>query len=213
MGWAERQSAALRARLFGCKVAVDVQHAYRSGSHANDRGAVFELRNGAHLAETQATTVYAQALASWLAARGAAVLANDPVAGRLVGPYSDRLAAAAAWGAQAYIACHVNAGGGIYALAEYLIKTPGQALGASVLAVLAERFPEIRGTKVNPLAPGQRGAVCVEGFPADRPAIILEPFFGDNLLQQELFAHDRLVALGEAVGEGLAAWWERLATK
>jgi len=207
MGYAERESAALRSRLSGLWVAVDVQHLYRDGKHAGDMGSVFELAGGAKLPEAQAVLVYAQAAVSWLAARGASVLTNNPVAGTLTGPYGRRHNAAAAWGAHAYLACHLNAGGGSYALAEYMVPTGGQALGVAILGILADRFQEIRGTKINPLMPGQRGAVCIAGLPASVTAIVLEPFFGDNALQQPLLSHDRLVSLGEAVGEGVAAWW------
>ena len=92
MGCAQRLNPLIHARLAGCRVAVDVQHLYRDGKHAGDRGAIFTLEGGARIAEVQATVLYAQALVEWLRSRGAEVLTNDPVHGIMVGPYSRRTA-------------------------------------------------------------------------------------------------------------------------
>ena len=213
MGYAERLNPLIHTRLAGARIVVDVQHLYRDGKHAGDRGAIFQLEGGATIAEAQATVVYAQALTEWLRSRGAQVLTNDPVHGILVGPYSKRTAAANAYQAHAFIACHVNAGGGAYALAEYQLAGLGQAMGDMIGAKLVERFPEIRAHKCDPIMPGARGDVCVDGVSWDVPALILEPFFGDTRRMQALFAHDRLVALGEAIGEGVAVWWSQQAKK
>ena len=208
MGADQRANALLRSRLAGLWVAVDVQHVYREAPHKGDVGTIFDLGARGKVAEAQAATSYAQALVAWLQSRGASVLTNQPAVGILTGPYQRRHEAANAWGAQAYLACHVNAGGGGYGLSEYMVGTPGQPLGDSIGAVLRSRFNALRVYKVNPLAPGQRGAVCVEFFNPRAPGLILEPFFGDNPSMQSLFAADQLKALGEAIGEGVAAWWE-----
>jgi hypothetical protein len=200
----------LATRLSQLRVVVDVQHLYRTPL---DRGALYTLPNGTHMHETDATLRYAAALTAWFRARGAAVLTNNdtfvPGIGwfRLVGPYSRRHLDALSWRAHAYIACHLNAGGGNYAAMEYL--TPSSAgLALSMVMQLRGDFPVTipRGV-ARALVPGDRGGVCVEGM-GHLPTVICEPFFGDNVLQQGLFNPPELQAVGESIGEGIARWWE-----
>jgi N-acetylmuramoyl-L-alanine amidase len=223
VGAAERANAAARAQaaadaaalavsLSGLRVVLDVQHLFKVGKEASDRGTLYALGNGTHVYEAQATTAYGAALAAWLKSRGAAVLTNEPKSGILTGDYPARNAAANAWGAHAYLALHVNAGGGDYALAEYMVGSPGQALGAPIGAALCKAFRDIRSARCNPLVAHQRGAVCVEGVDRHVPALILEPFFGDNVRQQALFAPEYLVALGGCIGIGIAYWWQAART-
>lgn len=209
MGYAERAALPrlLRTRLEGLRVAVDVQHLYKS-SNPLDRGAVFDLPGGFHLAEAQAVTVYAQALCAWLTARGAAVLTNQPAVPRLVGSYYRRIKEAEKWDANAYLACHLNAGKGSYAALEYAVGSAGVALASRVGSHLVDEFPEILSYKVVSLSPEARGYACISGFPSDRAAVLVEPFFGDNPRQQGLLSTPKLVAVGESIGEGVARWWE-----
>jgi N-acetylmuramoyl-L-alanine amidase len=209
MGYAERGNLTrlLRVRLEGLRVAVDVQHLYKS-SNPLDRGAVFELPGGFHLAEAQAVTVYAQALCAWLRARGAAVLTNHPAVPELVGSYYRRQKDAEKWDAHAYLACHLDAGNGSYAALEYPVGSAGIALATRIGARLCDDFKEILSYKAVSLSPQARGYSCVSGFPPARAAVLLEPFFGDNPRQQGLLATPRLVAVGESIGEGVARWWE-----
>lgn len=209
MGYAERTGLPrlLRTRLEGLRVAVDVQHLYKS-SNPLDRGAVFDLPGGFHLSEAQAVTVYAQALCAWLTARGAAVLTNQPAAGVLVGSYYRRQKDAQKWDAHAYLACHVDAGKGSYALLEYVAGAAGVALATRIGSRLCDDFPEILSYKAVSLSPEARGYVCISGFPNDRAAVLVEPFFGDNPRQQGLLSTPKLVAVGESIGEGVARWWE-----
>ena len=197
----------LETRLAGLTVAVDIQHAYRD-SHAGDEGAVFTDAAGGHTTEVQLSTVYAIALATWFRARGATVITNDRKAGTLFGEYWTRNHQAAAYGACVYLACHVNAGGGKYAACEYMNGTPGAALSLAILAMLPGWAPEIHGSVSKPLSRGERGAVCIEAFPADKgAAVILEPFFGDCPAHRPLWAAPRLQRLAGAIGEGVARWW------
>jgi len=209
MGYAEKNNLTrlLRVRLEGLRVAVDVQHLYKT-SNPLDRGAIFELPGGFHLAEAQAVAVYAQALCAWLQARGAAVLTNQPAAQVLVGSYYRRQKAAEKWGADAYLACHIDAGKGSYALLEYVVGSAGMVLGSRIGARLCEDFPEILSHKTVSLSPPARGYACISGFPTDRAAVLVEPFFGDNPRQQGLLSTPNLIAVGESIGEGVARWWE-----
>jgi N-acetylmuramoyl-L-alanine amidase len=211
MGYAERAALPrlLRTRLEGLRVAVDVQHLYKS-ARSGDRGAEFVLAGlpGLHLSEAAAVTVYAQALAAWLAARGAAVLTNSPAAQTLVGGYYGRQKEAERWDAAAYLACHLNAGNGSYALCEYATGSGGLPLATRIGACLTDSFPEILNYKAVSLAPEARGYVCIGGFPTARAAALVEPFFGDNASHQALLSTPKLVAVGECIGEGVARWWE-----
>lgn len=213
MGWAERQNNGrglpriLSTRLSGLRVAVDVQHLYKS-HNPDDRGAIFELAGGFRLAEAQAATTYAQACVSWLRARGADVLTNHPANLELVGTYYRRHKQAEKWGAHAYLACHVNAGGGSYAALEYPVGAAGIPLGSRIGCCLTDGFKEILQHKLISLSPKARGFACVGSFPHDRAAILVEPFFGDNPRHQGLMSTPRLVAVGEAIAEGVARWWD-----
>jgi N-acetylmuramoyl-L-alanine amidase len=200
----------LATRLSGLRLAVDVQHLYKPAPHDRDRGAVFTLPGGLTVAEAQLATLYAQALIMWLHARGAMVLANAPAVGQLMGSYNHRNLEAFKWGAHAYLACHVNAGGGGYALSEYVAGTSGGALAMAINHSLADNLAEITSAQSGPLTSVQRGFVCIGEFDRSRPAVILEPFFGDNPRHQALIPASRLAQVGEAIGEGVAAWWERL---
>jgi hypothetical protein len=213
VGYAERQGKAaamasqLQAtRLADLRIAIDVQHLFKR-FHTADRGTLYTLASGLHIYESQAALAYAAAAVSWLEARGAAVLTNHPTQNVLVGSYSSRNRAAVAWRANAYLACHVNAGGGNYASLEYMVGGPGQQLGALIGDALLRACPEVVSVRTPALSRGQRGSVCIEGFPG--AGLILEPFFGDYARHQVLFGGPRLVAIGEAIGAGVAAWWER----
>lgn len=214
MGRAERINVAaglprvLATRLEGLRVVVDVQHLHRDGRHAGDRGAVFVLANKTKVTEAAAATMYAGALVSWLQERGATVLTNSPTRGILTGPYSRRNAAANVFQASCYLACHVNAGGGSYFAGEYMVGTNAQPLADTVGQLVLERFPMVQAKKAVPLVQGQRGAVCIQGVDRSRPAVILEPFFGDNPRHWPMLAGPQLKALGEAIGAGVALWWD-----
>lgn len=197
----------LESRLAGLTVAVDVQHLYRP-SKPNDQGALFTGPDGGKTSEAQLSTVYAGALCEWFRARGATVITNDRTAGVLVGEYWTRNHQAAALGASVYLACHVNAGGGRYAMVEHMRGSPGGALGLAIVAMLSSLVPELTGNKVKPLARGERGAVCIQGFPGDLGgAVLLEPFFGDYPAHRPLWSALRLAGIAGAIGEGVARWW------
>lgn len=204
MGWKERESAARRASLIGLTVAVDVQHLYRSGQHAGDRGAEFTLANGTHTDEAAATLGYGAALAAALEGLGARVLRNR--SGLPDGPYSARQRAARDAGALIYLACHVNAGGGGYGVVEYMAASSmSRRLGDVIAGALVP--PAVPKCSARSIAPHERGAVCIEGHPG--ASVILEPFFGDNPYHQYLFAAPALVTLGQMIAAGVAWWWKQ----
>lgn len=194
------------ARLDRLRVVVDVQHLYKL-SNPLDRGAEFALQDRVRYYEAQASTVYAQAIVSWLMGRGAHVLTNDPRIGQLTGPYARRNREANRWDATVYLACHVNAGGGMYALTEYATSYAGSTLARTIGAGLVNDLKEwIPAHTELPINPGQRGHVCVGAVSAGIPAVILEPFFGDRLAMQPLLRPTGLRLVGESIAASVARW-------
>lgn len=200
--------ATIRIDLSGLRVAVDVQHLFRVGDHAHDRGAEFVTDTGGVVTEGDCALHYAQVLVGVLRQAGATVWTNEPGSHLLVGSYALRQRAAALLDADVYLACHVNAGGGSYATAEYMAGRVGSDLARAITDELAASVPGIRSRKVVPLSPGQRGAVCIEGFRRG-PAVLVEPFFGDHPGHRQLLTLPGLVLVGEAVARGLITWWCR----
>lgn len=193
--------------LSGLRVAVDVQHLYRT-DRPHDQGTLYVLPDHTHITEGQAATVYAAALAGQLVEWGAETLTNDPARGILTGTYPERNRAADAWGAHVYLACHVNAGGGSYARAEAMASSPdSMALATRVLGPLTNQVPVILAGTVAPLRRGDRGPICIDHFPLERAAVILEPFFGDNPRNADLFLGPNLQRIGCCLAAGVAWWW------
>ncbi len=191
--------------LDGLKVAVDVQHLYREGIHRHDRGSFYRLRAGGSTWETDCSLHYAQALTARLEEQGAHVLTNEVRTAILVGAYSSRQHAAMAWGANAYLACHLNSGGGDYALCEYAEAGDGAALGGSIVNELVA-LHGVKSAHVVGLNEGDRGLVCVRAFTSG-PAVIVEPLFGDNPDHQWFLSLEGLAMVGELIARGVAGWW------
>lgn len=199
----------MTADLVGLRVVIDVQHLFRDHK-PRDRGAVYTLPSGALMAEADATLVYAAAAAEALTARGAAILTNDPKHGILVGYYSTRNRLAGTWGGHAYLACHLNAGRGSYAMVECmasLVNDEPARLSRTIASYLWHVSPEILSTKVKRLVATERGAACIEACPSKVAAVLLEPFFGDNPAHQPLLAATELRRVGIAIANGVANWW------
>lgn len=204
MGHAERRNHEHRALLLGLRVAVDVQHLWKPPPHDRDRGARYTLANGTHWNETDAALAYAQALVTGLRGRGARVLTNL-TGGAMTGYYTARNTVAQQWGVNAYLACHVNAGGGGYTLTEHL--GPGEELAARIANRLVLDFPALTRAEVRTLHVGERGAICIDHCGAAVAAVILEPFFGDAPIHQSMLSAPRLAGLGESIAVAVSDWW------
>jgi N-acetylmuramoyl-L-alanine amidase len=220
MGYAERENQARReadaataaadsVSLTGLRVALDVQHIYRTGIYANDRGCRFKLAGGLTVWESQAATAYAAAAAAWLRARGADVVTNDPAHQVLIGPYSRRNLYASARGVAAYLACHVNAGGGSYcSMGTFGLARAGTLLLATEIAgAVRDAIPALAGSTFPLLKRGDRGAVCIERTYPAVATVLCEPVFGDNPRLQDALTGPGAVRLGEAIASGVAEWW------
>jgi N-acetylmuramoyl-L-alanine amidase len=194
------------AQLEGLNVAIDVQHLWKPPPHQHDRGSVYSLPDGSHRAEADAAAIYAAACARWLRGRGAEVLENQPTHGVFVGSYPQRNRAALAWGAHCYLACHLNAGRGRYALFESMVLSAGHPLASDLGLSLLALVPETGSWKHKALRPADRGAICIESCGA-MAALIVEPFFGDTPECQALLSGPNLVRVGEALAQGVSEWW------
>lgn len=190
--------------LTGMKVALDVQHLYRP-NHPHDQGSVYTLAGGFTITEAHCTNIYAGAIHEFLSSWGATVLVNDPVRGTLIGYYSQRNREASLWGADLYLACHLNAGHGTYAAIEMMAGRRDDRLCAYIGSELKATAKEITDARPVMLGHGDRGAVCIEACAC--PAAIVEPFFGDSPSQQPLMAGAALADIGRAIGRGVANWW------
>lgn len=195
--------------LSGLKVILDIQHLYRP-AHPDDHGTRFTLGDGTHIYEAAAATAYAQAAGHYLSVRGARVLTNDPVSGYLTGPYSRRHKTVNRFVPHAYLACHVNAGGGTYYLGGYTFGNGnGQRLSVAIGDAVSHELPAIYPPRTQGLVHGMRGAVCIAGVSEPTAAVLLEPFFGDRASHSSILTPPKVVRLGEAIGRGIASWWMR----
>lgn len=202
------------------RVVLDVQHAFRGGRHVRDRGAVFRRRSGLSVTEVELALAYSATVAAQLRAQGAEVFENDPSGGTMVGSYLERAMATRAIRAHAYLACHVNAGGGDYARCSYRVNEPpaGDALHWSrvhlaqdIAGEIDAEFAMVRRARTIPLARADRGWVCIGHVRPPTAAVLVEPFFGDRLEQLEELAasSERLAELGGAIARGVRLWWLR----
>lgn len=109
-----------------------------------------------------------------------------------------------------YLACHVNAGGGRYALVEYDIRS---GKGKAFASLLAREFPrhlnEASLGKTVALSTGERGHICIAGIysgPADMCGVIVEPGFIDSVTHAPLWAPDGLQRIGKAIAHACDIW-------
>jgi hypothetical protein len=205
MGYASRLRDTTATMLQGFRAVVDVQHLYRP-QHPGDMGAVFTLADHTHTTEGRAAVLYGASIVAWLRARGAEVLTNDSTRGILIGPYSVRNRAAGVFRAHAYLACHVNAGGGNYSRMAFMSMSLGARLAPYIGRELKAAFPMIVKANAWALGSSDRGAVCIERVPTTTAAVLCEPFFGDTPAHQPMLAAPALWQLGAAIAAGVAAW-------
>lgn len=197
------------------KIAIDVQHSGRAFPHQGDRGARFTLPDRTHTWEAELARKYADGMLAWLLAVGQLARTNEPASGFLVGPYSRRARQAQEWGATLYLACHVNAGGGRYPLVGFVRRGDQDILPASiaarigtdVLGRLRSEFSCLRGGELRRYGYLTLGGGTIR--PATElgiPALLIEPFFGDELgAQRQLILGDQLANLGGVIAGAVRA--------
>lgn len=184
-------------------VAVTIGHAGRP-SKLKDRGAVYE-----NIEEVTLVRRYTDALDQHLRKLGHdCILLSD-------GPYSDQWARADAYGAQVYLNCHVNAGGGDHALLLHDHRSVrGMSLAESIVPYLSSVFGPASSLKVKvaPCRPDTNGTPrdadyseafgTISGVRA--VALCLEPYFIDGPRRAKFITE--LPAFGQAIAMGIDAW-------
>lgn len=181
-------------------VVLDQQHIGRK-SRPGDRGATNGL-----LRETDLTRAYIDVAWAELRRQGHQVHILD------TGEYAERQAQANALAAQnpavphVYVACHVNAGKGTYALVEHDSRSRAGLAAATRTAQALEALPEIKAGKVIGMVPATRGYACIRDIydgPANITAILYEPGFIDAPAHQALWTPEGLRRVGMALVVGL----------
>jgi hypothetical protein len=207
---------------------LDIQHAGRA-SRPGDQGAAFDL-DGDNVIEDAEHEV---ALAGAYAMAAAAYLRPLVVQVLMIhsGEYWERHAQAIAWAQEkrfdlaAYVACHVNAGRGLYGLVvhDYRSKA-GNLLAACIAQDLGPFVPPLSvvhvaptaepGVDVAPDIPGlqesnyPRAWTCLHGIgdrgsPRGLCGVVFEPGFIDQPKHVDMWGQKGLDDLGRCLGHGI----------
>lgn len=109
----------------------------------------------------------------------------------------------------AYVACHVNAGGGTYGLVEYDARSTRGAQLADELAHGLRALPGVTTSRTKGLGAGERGWVCIDGIyagPANLAGVIFEPGFIDAGGHAGLWTAEGLTRIGTALALACEGW-------
>jgi hypothetical protein len=193
-------------------VILDRQHAGKPGK--DDRGASVEL-DGRTVYEVDLTRAYIEAATAALMAEGHAVYVLED------GWYSARHARACEIAREnpderiAYVACHINAGGGSYGLVLHDARSRGgHALAEAVADALGTDNAALDRTLVRAAdheGSWARAMTTIKGIysgPGNLSGICYEPFFIDSERNQALMTADGLRAVGNALAVGCMQWGE-----
>ena len=113
----------------------------------------------------------------------------------------------------AYVAAHLNAGGGDYGLVGYDHRsTAGRQLAEAIAAALEEHCPELARVVVQPVQPTgwtRDMYATISGIyagPSNLSAVCFEPCFLDQPDHAPLLTPDGLRRIGLALAEGIGGW-------
>jgi hypothetical protein len=112
----------------------------------------------------------------------------------------------------AYIACHLNAGGGNYSLALHDYRSHGgEKLALAVAAGMSTRISEIERNLVRAASPDDWSNAynTIKGIyagPGNLSGVCFEPVFMDNIEHQALLTPEGLRLLGQILAESCIAW-------
>lgn len=112
----------------------------------------------------------------------------------------------------AYIACHLNAGGGTYSLTLHDYRSRGgERLAKAVATEMSTQIPEISRHLVRAASPEDwtNGYNTIKGIyagPGNLSGVCFEPLFMDNSEHQILLRPEGLLRLGQILAEGCIAW-------
>jgi len=194
-------------------VILDRQHYGKPGR--DDRGAQTEI-DGQAVYEIDLTLAYIEAATTLLLAEGHTVHILDS---GWYGERNDRACEIARENPDervAYVACHVNAGGGTYGLTLHDARSGGgRRLAEAVADVLGTNAaPHIDRSIVRAAEQGgtwSRAMTTISGIysgPANISGICFEPFFIDSERNRPLLSPLGLNVIGQALAVGCMNWGE-----
>lgn len=196
-------------------VILDRQHGYKEGTKWLS-GACADIDGDGVKEdweqEARLTYRYIQYAAGYLYERGHSVLIID--SGRYINRHGKANMRAKHYdGKAAYVACHLNAGGGDYSLVLHDARSAGgEALARCLRSKLKVLFPEYRDRKVRACGPDSwaNAYATITGIysgPRNISAVCYEPLFMDNVDHQQILNdEDGIRMLGEALAKGCLAW-------
>jgi len=193
---------------------LDRQHYGKPGQNDLGAGADLDGDGVVELDEREAnlTLLYINAAKQLAEAQGHTVYVLDS------GWYSDRheqaiqIAQSHPDDMCAYVACHLNAGGGSYSLALHDYRSHGgENLAKAVATEMSVKIPEISRHLVRAASPDEwtNGYYTVKGIyagPGNLSGVCFEPVFMDNVEHQALLTPEGLVLLGQILANACIAW-------
>ena len=166
----------LKPTLQVVNIALDIGHRFKT-SKPKDQGVVFQGLIEADIVERYIRVAAAQLCDTEMGGLRVKVFTPDVKAGTLVGDYPARQKWANENGIDFYLQGHINAGGGSYALMEY-VSLEASLAAAKILGInLASEIKEITKYRVELLTPEKRVYVCLKDLRC--PAVLYEPCFVD----------------------------------
>tara|TARA_R110000796_G_scaffold252590_1_gene388284 strand:+ start:1802 stop:2401 length:600 start_codon:yes stop_codon:yes gene_type:complete len=193
---------------------LDRQHYGKPGQNDLGAGADLDGDGKVELDEREAnlTLLYINAAKEMAEAEGHTVYVLDS------GWYSDRHEQAIGIAMShpddmcAYIACHLNAGGGDYSLALFDYRSHGgENLATAVAAEMSVQLPHISRHLVRAASPDEwtNGYYTVKGIyagPGNLSGVCFEPVFMDNEDHQKYLDQDGLALLGYILANACIDW-------
>lgn len=191
---------------------IDRQHGEKSPGNI-DPGAQVRIGDR-RITELELTSAYAEVLAAAVSGAGHQVIRIDSGGYGARNAHGNQIARDSPGERVLYLALHVNAGRGTYALAMHDHKSRGGAAAAEHLAPAMGALEGISRAKVVPcesIGWTSRAHRCIRGIwrgPANISGVLLEPFFIDSAGG----AHDQyrepagLELVGQAIAAGALAY-------
>lgn len=203
-------------------VILDRQHAGKPGrgpgeARPEDMGAAMRTPDGRVAHEADLVMEYITEARAVLEAEGAQVRVIDPLTEPPRMSYGARQERAKWWARQspgskvAYVACHLNAGHGDYAILGHDPRSQdGRAVAEHVADALDLTVPVLSRIRVEALTgKWARGLPCIEGIysgPANLCGMLYEPLFVDHPSHQHYIQTGGLRDVGACLARGIIAW-------
>jgi len=196
-------------------VILDRQHHGKPGGRG-DLGARADLDGDgmveAHEFEANLTPLYIASARDYLEPLGIEVVVLEWGSYKARHAYANAIAGAADGAPVAYIACHLNAGGGRYAAVLHDSRSRGgRGLAVTLADALEEEFDELSKGKAVPAGPGKRAFVTYDGIfegPGNISGVCFEPCFMDTPEHRPLLSPGGLSRIGRVLGAGCLTWIE-----